>query len=85
VSKEGAVVNERAGSVILSRNAGAFEEIGSAVVPVHPFDVPGTADAIETALALPVAERTKRAKKLVRLASRTTPREWLETQLNAAR
>jgi trehalose 6-phosphate synthase len=85
VSKEGAVVNERDGSVILSRNAGAFEEIGAAVVPVHPFDVPGTADAIETALDLPGAERAKRAKKLVRLATRSTPREWLETQLNAAR
>jgi trehalose 6-phosphate synthase len=84
VSKEGAVVNERAGSVILSRNAGAFEEIGDAVVPVHPFDVPGTADAIEAALEMGTDERTKRANKLVRLATRTTPGDWLDAQLNAA-
>ncbi len=84
VSKEGPVVNDRAGSVILSRNAGAFEEIGSGVVPVHPFDVPGTAHAIETALDLSGAEREKRARKLVRLAMRSTPREWLQLQLDAA-
>jgi trehalose 6-phosphate synthase len=83
VSKEGAVVNDRNGSVILSRNAGAFEEIGQAVVPVQPFDVPGTADAIETALEMPPVEREKRARKLVRLATRTTPSAWLEAQLNA--
>lgn len=85
VSKEGPVVNERSGSVILSRNAGAFEEIGSAVVPVHPFDVPGTADAIEAALDATGAERDTRARKLVKLATRSSPREWLETQINAAR
>ena len=84
VSKEGAVVNERNGSVILSRNAGAFEEIGPAVIGVQPFDVPGTADAIETALEMPADEREKRAKKLVRLATQTTPQLWLELQLNAA-
>lgn len=85
VSKEGPVVNEHAGSVILSRNAGAFEEIGSAVVPVHPFDVPGTADAIEAALDMTRTDREKRAKRLLKLATRSTPREWLQTQINAAR
>jgi trehalose 6-phosphate synthase len=85
VSKEGAVINERAGSVILSRNAGAFEEIGEAIVPVQPFDVPGTADAIEAALDMTGAEREKRAKKLVKLATRTTPGDWLDAQLGAVR
>ncbi len=84
VSKEGAVVNDRAGTVILSRNAGAFEEIGTAVVPVNPFDVPATADAIEFALELSGAERMKRDKKLKRLATKSTPTEWLDKQLAAA-
>jgi trehalose 6-phosphate synthase len=84
VCKEGAVVNERSGPVILSRNAGAYEELAEAVVGLQPFDVPGTADAIEKALDMPDAERQKRAKKLVRLVTRTTPQQWLEAQLNAA-
>jgi trehalose 6-phosphate synthase len=85
VSKEGAVVNDRDGTVILSANAGAFEEIGPAVIGVQPFDVPGTALAIEQALELPGAERAKRAKKLRDLATRSTPSDWLARQLDATR
>lgn len=83
VCKEGAVVNERAGSVILSRNAGAFEEVAEGVLPINPFDVPATADAIENALESSGAEREKRAARLKELATRTTPAGWLETQLSA--
>lgn len=84
VCKEAAVVNERSGSVILSRNAGAFEEIGESVIALDPFDVPATAAAIEHALALPAHEREARAKRLKELATRTTPSGWLDAQLSAA-
>jgi trehalose 6-phosphate synthase len=84
VCKEGALVNERAGSVILSRNAGAFEELEPAVLALNPFDVPATADAIEAALEETGAEREKRARKLKRLATRSTPDQWLQAQLSAA-
>jgi trehalose 6-phosphate synthase len=84
VSKEGAVVNERSGSLVLSTNAGVFEELGSAVVPVDPFDVPATASAIEHALELSGDERQRRARKLRRLATRSTPADWLNAQLAAA-
>ena len=52
VAKEAPLVNERDGVVVLSVNAGAYEELGDWVVPVDPFDVAGTADALEQALAL---------------------------------
>jgi trehalose 6-phosphate synthase len=84
VSKEGATVNERAGSIILSTNAGSFDQLSSAVIPVDPFDVPATADAIERALEMPQAERTSRDKKLKKLASASTPAGWLQLQLDAA-
>lgn len=84
VSKEGAVVNERSGSLVLSANAGVFEELAPAVVPINPFDVPGTASAIEQALELPRDERDLRARKLRRLATRSTPADWLAVQLAAA-
>jgi trehalose 6-phosphate synthase len=84
VSKEAAVLNERDGSVILSTNAGAFDELGSAVVPVDPFDVPATADAIEAALDASPGERKARAKKLRTLATKTTPADWIAKQLRAA-
>ena len=47
VAKEAPIVNERDGVVVLSVNAGAYEELGDWVVPVDPFDVAGTADALE--------------------------------------
>ena len=60
VVKEASYVNARDGVVVLSVNAGAFEEIGSWVLPVDPFDVEGQADALEAALALPEEERRSR-------------------------
>lgn len=84
VCKEGAVVNERAGSVILSRNAGAFEELADGVIPVNPFDVTATADAIEQALELPDEARKRNARKLKRAAVASTPAQWLQMQLDAA-
>lgn len=84
VSKEGATVNERAGSIILSTNAGSFDQLSSAVIPVDPFDVPATADAMERGLEMPQAERTVRDKKLKKLASSSTPADWLQLQLDAA-
>jgi trehalose 6-phosphate synthase len=61
VSKEAPFVNSRAGAVVLSVNAGAYEELGEWVVPVDPLDVDAMADALEDALALP--EDVRRARQ----------------------
>ena len=84
VCKEGAVANERNGSIVLSRNAGAFDELAGAVVPVNPFDVTATADAIEHAIELPDETRKRNARDLRKAATRTTPTEWLRALLAAA-
>jgi trehalose 6-phosphate synthase len=84
VCKEVPAVNERSGSVILSRNAGAFEEIGDATIAVDPFDVSQTADAIDRALVMGDDERARRARKLKRIVTRSTPKDWLRAQLAAA-
>ena len=85
VCKEGPVLNERDGSLILSRNAGAFEEMSGGAIDLNPFDVTATTDALERAIEMPGAERAKRAKKLEKLATASTPADWLATQLAAAR
>lgn len=84
VAKEGAYANQRDGALILSRNAGVFEEIGAAAIAVNPFDVGATADAIERSLSMPKAERQKQAKRLKRLATGSTPEGWANAQLRAA-
>jgi trehalose 6-phosphate synthase len=53
VAKEGMVVNERDGVLVLSENAGAHEELGEWCLTVNPFDVGATADALHQALSTP--------------------------------
>jgi trehalose 6-phosphate synthase len=53
VAKEAPLVNERDGVLVLSRNAGAYEELAPWAVAVDPFDVAGQAAALHAALSLP--------------------------------
>src|SRR5207253_4589624 len=50
VAKEGPVVNQRSGVLVLSESAGAHEELGAHTVTINPFDVEITARAIHRAL-----------------------------------
>jgi trehalose 6-phosphate synthase len=81
VSKEAPLVNTRDGVVVLSENAGAFEELQEWVVPIDPFDVEGQADALERALELPAAERRAWATAIVRHVREHDLDRWSEEQL----
>jgi trehalose 6-phosphate synthase len=84
VAKEGPAVNTRDGVLCLSREAGAFDELGSAVEAVHPFDLEQTAGALERALTMPADERAARASELRTLAVARTPGHWLADLVRAA-
>jgi trehalose 6-phosphate synthase len=47
------------GVLVLSRFAGAAEELGEAIL-VNPHDIEGMADAMQTALHMPLKERRRR-------------------------
>ena len=64
VAKEGPLINDRAGVVVLSRETGAFEELRSWVIPVDPFDVDEQAAALERALELPEEDRVRRIEAI---------------------
>jgi trehalose 6-phosphate synthase len=85
VAKEGPLVNRRDGVVVLSPEAGAYEELHDAVLPVHPFDIEQGAQALHAALVMPADERAARANALQNLAAANTPRTWLDELLNQAR
>src|SRR5215831_16411392 len=57
VAKEGPIMNRRNGVVVLSRTAGAFQQLGKASIPISPTDVTETAQAIYTALIMSADER----------------------------
>jgi trehalose 6-phosphate synthase len=81
VAKEGPLLNRNDGALILSRNAGAFAEMGEHAVPVDPVDVTGTAEAMHRALSMDREERGARARAIRRLAAARTPARWAEEQL----
>jgi len=81
VSKEGALVNERDGVLVLSRAAGAFRELGHAALPIDPTDVRETAKALADALAMPIEERRWRAARLRAAVEANDFSDWLERQL----
>ena len=81
VAKEAFLVNQYAGVLVLSENAGVHEEIGEWTLSVNPFDVVGLADALHAALTLDPAERRRRADA-IRTYTRTHDiREWIAAQL----
>lgn len=81
VAREGPALNRRHGALVLSRNAGAWEELAPAALGVNPFDVEGTSEAIEAALEMSKEERRKRSARLRRLARGRQPTTWLERQI----
>ncbi|WP_405671665.1 trehalose-6-phosphate synthase [Streptomyces sp. NBC_01530] len=85
VAKEMPVVSDEGCTLVLSREAGAHEELAEDALTVNPYDVIGTADALHAALCLPAAERAERTKRLAAAATALPPAQWFLDQLEALR
>ncbi|MEU9576362.1 alpha,alpha-trehalose-phosphate synthase (UDP-forming) [Streptomyces chilikensis] len=83
VAKEVPVLAENGCALVLSREAGAHEEMGDDAITVHPYDVNATARALHEALTMPPGERADRTKRLVAAATATPPAKWFLDQLDA--
>ena len=81
VAKEAVIVSDRDAVLVLSETAGAFDQMADGVLAVAPADVAGTAEALATALAMPVEERRRRLAKLRRGVEREDITWWLRRQL----
>jgi trehalose 6-phosphate synthase len=82
VAKEGPVVNQRNGVLVLSRTAGAFQELGKASIPTSPTSVHETAQALHKALTMPLDERRSRAALAQQTIERHDLNTWLRRQIN---
>ncbi|MFJ8335267.1 trehalose-6-phosphate synthase [Streptomyces sp. NPDC094437] len=85
VAKEVPVVSDEGCVLVLSREAGAFDELGDDALVVNPYDVVATARALHSALAMPVGERGERTKRLAVAATALPPARWFLEQLDALR
>jgi trehalose 6-phosphate synthase len=85
VAMEGVLVSQRASALVLSTEAGAWEQLGDAgAIGINPFDVSATAEALHTALGMASDEREDRHARLRAAVAARTPRDWLREQLAAA-
>jgi trehalose 6-phosphate synthase len=85
VAKEGPHLNAVDGVLVLSHEAGAWQELSGPAMGVNPFDVAGTADALQLALTMPAAERAERSTVMQRIIRSRTAADWLRDQLAAVR
>jgi len=73
---------ESPGVLVLSRFAGAAEELRDALL-TNPWDTEGTARDLDRALRMPLDERKARHARLQEAVSRTTALTWAEDFLGA--
>ncbi len=83
VAKEVPVVSDEGCALVLSREAGAYEELGEDAIAVNPYDVMATADALHEALVMDPQERAERTKRLAAAATALPPTAWFLDQLAA--
>jgi trehalose 6-phosphate synthase len=81
VVKEGALVNRRPGVILLSRTAGAYEQLRDHVIGVPPMDVQATAEAMLEALETPLEQRAANALALKALLNEENAKLWLDAQI----
>ena len=83
VAKEGPIVNERAGQLVLSERTGAREQLQEGSLVIAPCDVHATAHALRRALTMPAEEKERRAALLRERVEREDINWWLCQQLEA--
>ena len=81
VAKEGPIVNQRDGVLILSEGAGAHQQLAPGAIVISPCDVYATAQALHQALVMSPEERLERAARLRWLIEREDITAWLCRQL----
>lgn len=81
VAKEGPAVNQRNGVLVLSRTAGAFQQLEKAAIPTSPTDIAETAQALYTALTLLDSERAVKARLARQIVEQNDLNMWLTRQI----
>lgn len=81
VAKEGPIVNQRDGVLVLSERTGARQQLEPGAIVIAPCDIFATAEALHQALAMPVLRRQELAARLRWVIERNDIHDWLCRQL----
>ena len=71
--------NDNQGILILSKFAGAFDQLGKHSLQVNPYDIEKTADTIYQAFIMSDNERSRRMAQLRAQIQSNDVHRWLET------
>lgn len=82
VAKEGAVVNQNNGILVLSERTGASQQLAPGSLVISPCDVYATAEALHQALTTHESERQTSANRLRWLVEENDINAWLNDQLS---
>ncbi|HEX2645832.1 MAG TPA: trehalose-6-phosphate synthase, partial [Candidatus Dormibacteraeota bacterium] len=85
VVKEGALVNQVDGVIVLSENAGAHEELRGHVLSVNPFDVEATAAALYTGLTMDMDRRREMNTEARGVVRTNDIARWISNQVQDLR
>ena len=76
---------ENPGVLVLSRFAGAVDELFEGAKLVNPFDVDGVGEALHEALVMSLEERKERYEAMIKVLQANTINDWYERFLKALR
>ncbi|MCB9450765.1 MAG: trehalose-6-phosphate synthase [Anaerolineaceae bacterium] len=84
VAKEGALVNQHDGVLVLSEYAGVYYELGEHALVVSPFDIYSTAESLHQALTMITDERRQRSEAMRQLVEGGGTKQWFANQVQDA-
>ena len=84
VVKEGALLNQKDGVLLLSEYAGAYYELGDHALTVSPYDIHSTVEALHRALQMPFEEKQERASALRSIVKGADIKDWFQAQVKDA-
>lgn len=81
VAKEGPIVNQTNGVLVLSRTVGAFQQLAKACISTSPIDVEETGQALYKALTLSSEERCSKAVQARLTIEQQNLATWMQQQI----
>ena len=82
VAKEGAVVNNRDGVLVLSHSSGVYQQLADGAISVSPTDIEGTMEALHQAITMSAEDRKDRAARMLNSVCREDINHWLYQQMH---
>ncbi|CUV01577.1 MAG: trehalose-6-phosphate synthase [SAR202 cluster bacterium] len=82
VAKEGPVVNNRDGVLVLSHSSGVYQQLSDGAISVSPTDIEGTMEALHQAITMSAEDRKARAARMLSSVCREDINHWLYQQMN---